>query len=140
MDISGLKYADPTNTTIYMDVTKGSETFPFTYCPDDMAEVSVAVRELLAAGGVSIAPYEAPETPYVPIIVAASSAKLVLDDDGLYAGVAAVCLAHSVKAVRIFWESANTWAENNPYVLAIGTELGLSDEQMHEKFVRALAK
>lgn len=75
-----------------------------------------------------------------PSTVAASSAKLVLDDDGLYDDVEAICLDHPVNAVRIFWESANTWVEDNPYVLAIGTELGLTEAQMHDKFLRAKLK
>lgn len=75
-----------------------------------------------------------------PITVAASSAKLVLDDDGLYSAVAGICENHPVTAVRIFWESANTWVEDNPYVLAIGVELGLTDAQMHDMFVRAKLK
>lgn len=75
-----------------------------------------------------------------PLRVAASSAKLVLDDDGLYSTVEGICRNHPVLAVRIFWESANTWVEDNAYVLAIGTELNLSAEQMHDMFVRAMAK
>lgn len=75
-----------------------------------------------------------------PIVVAASSAKLVLDDDGLYATVEGICRNHPVTAVRIFWESANTWSEDNPYVLAIGQELGLDDAAIHSMFERALLK
>jgi len=74
------------------------------------------------------------------IKVAASSAKLVLDDDGLYATVEDICQNHPVNAVRVFWESANTWVEDNAYVLAIGSELNLTAEQMHDKFARAKLK
>lgn len=81
-----------------------------------------------------------PEPAPIPIVVAASSAKLVLDDDGLYQQVEDICRNHPVRAVRIFWESANTWSEDNPYVQAIGVELGLSDETVHAMFERALLK
>ena len=75
-----------------------------------------------------------------PLRVAASSAKLVLDDDGLYATVEGICQTHPVIAVRVFWDSANTWVEDNAYVLAIGAELNLTTDQMHDKFVRAKLK
>ena len=39
-----------------------------------------------------------------------------------------------------FGRAANTWVEDNPYVLAIGAELSLTAEQMHDKFVRAKLK
>ena len=81
-----------------------------------------------------------PDPLPLPITVAASSAKLTLDDDGLYQQVEDICRNHPVSAVRIFWESANTWIEDNPYVQAIGVELGLSDEMVHAMFERALLK
>lgn len=91
------------------------------------------------AGGEFSSPVQEPD-PVKPIVVAASSAKLVLDDDGLYPTVEGICRNHPVTAVRIFWESANTWAEDNPYILAIGVELGLDDDGIHAMFVRAQQK
>lgn len=83
----------------------------------------------------------APPPPPGPITVAASSAKLVLADDGIYSQVETICLDPAAYVgVRIYWTSANTWVEDNPYVLAIGTELGLADSQMHNMFERALLK
>lgn len=72
--------------------------------------------------------------------VPASSAKLVLDDDGIYSAVEAICLDHPVLAVRIYWTTAATWERGNPYVQAIGTEMELSDEQMDDMFRRATLK
>lgn len=72
--------------------------------------------------------------------VPASSAKLVLDDDGIYSAVEAICLDHPVLAVRIYWTTAATWERGNPYVQAIGAEMELSDEQMDDMFRRATLK
>lgn len=80
------------------------------------------------------------ELPYEPIEVYASSAKLVLDEDKIYDLVETICKEHPVNAVKIFWESASNWVEDDPYVRAIGCELDLNDEMMRAMFVRALAK
>lgn len=72
--------------------------------------------------------------------VSASSAKLVLDDDGIYEAVETICVDHPVLAVRIYWTTAATWERGNPYVQAIGMEMELSDEQMDDMFRRATLK
>jgi hypothetical protein len=76
----------------------------------------------------------------LPLSVPATSAKLVLDDDGLYANVEGVCMNHPVLAVRIFWTTSNTWHEAHPYVQAIAAELHLTAAQIHDMFQRALLK
>jgi len=58
--ISNLRYADPQGALIDMDVTRGDETFPFTYAPDDDAPLSNEVRALLQAGGYTIETYAEP--------------------------------------------------------------------------------
>lgn len=63
--IANLKYIDPANTLIDMDVTRDGETFPFTYSPSDPASTAAEVRDLLALGGYQIAAYAAP-SPLVP--------------------------------------------------------------------------
>jgi hypothetical protein len=111
-------------------VPKGKHLLSFTF--------ERSADDVIAVGAFEDIPVSEPYTG--AIIVDASSAKLVLDDDGLYAAVADICESHPVTAVRIFWESANTWAEDNPYVLAIGTEFNLSAEAIHSMFQRALLK
>lgn len=73
-------------------------------------------------------------------VVSASQAKLVLDDDGIYEAVQQVCTNHPVMAVRIFWESANQWGINNPYVQAIGAEFNLNEAAIADMFTRASLK
>jgi hypothetical protein len=73
MQIANLKYADPTSTLIDLDVTldeataneyhAAGETIPYTYHPGDTWPVNVAIGELLAQGGYTIAPYVAPPAP-----------------------------------------------------------------------------
>lgn len=60
--ISNLRYVEPTNTLIDMDVggVFEGEVIPFTYNPADNAPVSKAVRALLASGSYQIAPYIPP--------------------------------------------------------------------------------
>jgi hypothetical protein len=58
--ISNLRYADPQGALIDMDVTRGDETFPFTYAADDDAPLSNEVRTLLQGGGHPIAAYVEP--------------------------------------------------------------------------------
>mgnify|MGYP002782327663 CR=1 FL=1 len=58
--ISNLRYADPQGALIDMDVTRGDETFPFTYAPDDDAPLSNEVRALLQGGGYTIEAYAEP--------------------------------------------------------------------------------
>lgn len=143
--IANPKYVDPANMLIDVDVTVDGfdggngvgQPFPFTFHPGDDAEITHAVAYALQ--GVAIAPYTAPVLPYVPIVVSASAAKMILDNDGIYTAVETICLAHEVNAVRIFWQSANTWREDNPYVAAIAVEMSISSEEIHNKFVRAAA-
>ena len=80
------------------------------------------------------------DPPVVIPDVPASSAKLVLADDGIYEAVEDICVNHPVVAVRIYWTTAATWQFNNPYVQAIGAEMNLSAAQMVDMFRRAALK
>lgn len=72
----------------------------------------------------------------VPASVSAAQACLILEDDGLLAGVEAI-VAQMPKTVQIWFARANTWERDNPYVRGIGLELGLTEAQMDEMFRRA---
>jgi hypothetical protein len=62
MEISNLRFSDANNSGIDMIVTiADGVTIPFTYREGDLAPVSVAVAELLAAGNYAIAGYVPPE-------------------------------------------------------------------------------
>lgn len=60
--LSNLRYADPANTSIDMDVSGwfDGETIPFLYHPDDAAPLTGEVKALLAAGSYQIAAYAVP--------------------------------------------------------------------------------
>lgn len=60
MQLANARYNDPSHTTFDVDVTLDGETFPFSYHPQDIAPVSIAVRAVLDGGGLSIANYVAP--------------------------------------------------------------------------------
>lgn len=72
----------------------------------------------------------------VPPSVSSAQACLILDDDGLLAQVETI-VAAMPKAVQIWFARANTWERANPYVMGIGLELDLSDEDLDDKFRRA---
>lgn len=57
--IANLRYSDPTNTLIDMDVSGvvDDATIPFTYMPGDTAPVSVAVKKILDGAQFEIKPY-----------------------------------------------------------------------------------
>lgn len=84
-------------------------------------------------------PFTPPPEP-VPQAVSAARAKITLFEDGLYDTVEAICTAHPYFPVRIWWASATEWQRHHPYILAIGAELGLTEEDLDDKFVRAAAK
>jgi hypothetical protein len=73
MQLANLKYSNPSNTAINMDVTldeatanqfhAAGETIPYTYVAGDTAPVNVAIGLLLAHGGYAIAAYAAPPPP-----------------------------------------------------------------------------
>lgn len=122
------------------ELVSPEEEEAFTLNPDNMVSFVAGV------GRVMIPDDEATEMrsfipePVVIDPVPASSAKLVLDDDGIYEQVESICLNHPVAAVRIYWMSAINWDFNNAFVQAIGTEMNLSDEQMLDMFARARLK
>lgn len=73
----------------------------------------------------------------VPNKVSAAQAKLALDAAEILDNVTAMIDAHPVKAVQIWYVDANEWERWNPYVLALGLEMGLSDEMIDALFVSA---
>lgn len=85
-----------------------------------------------------VAPYEPPPVePPFPSVVSASQAKIALFNAGYLDDVEAVVAAHPYRIVQIWFTDANTWERGNPYVQAIGAEIGLTDEQMDELFIAA---
>lgn len=90
--------------------------------------------------GANVVPYEPPlpEPPF-PSVVSASQAKITLHNAGLLEQVKAIVAAHPYEIVRIWYSDANQWERGNPYVQALGVEIGLTDEQIDELFIAASA-
>lgn len=78
-------------------------------------------------------------TTSVPKRVTAAQAKLALDHVEILDDVIAVIDAHPVRAVKIWFNDANEWERNHPYITALGIELGLDDEMIDTLFKSAKA-
>jgi hypothetical protein len=79
--IANLRYVDPAHTLIDMDVTLDDGTvIPYTYHPQDNAQVALAVRALLDAGAYEVAPYEPPQ---VVLSVYAASKRYEKETGGI---------------------------------------------------------
>lgn len=84
-----------------------------------------------ATGGLTPRPAEAPSS------VTRGQALMALHNAGLLASVRALVAAHDLEEVRIWFENAGVWYRNNPYVLAIGMELELSEGRIDDLFSAA---
>lgn len=86
----------------------------------------------------AVVPYvpPAPEPPF-PSVVSASQAKIALFNAGLLDEVEAAVAAHPYRIVQIWFMDANQWERGNPYVQALGIEIGLDDEEIDALFVAA---
>lgn len=72
-------------------------------------------------------------TPPVPRSVTGAQAKIALLRAGLLAQVKTVVAAYP-EEVQIWFSDAQVWERNNPYVLGIGLELSLTDDQVDDLF------
>jgi hypothetical protein len=70
------------------------------------------------------------------LTVTAAQAVIALERAGLLTQVDAVVAAYP-KEVQLWYARALTWERYNPYVIGIGLELGLTDEQVDALFVSA---
>jgi hypothetical protein len=66
-----------------------------------------------------------PKPPVFKPFVSAAQAKTALYNANLLDKVEEIVQAYPYRPVKIFFESANNWFESDPYVRAIGLELGL---------------
>ena len=78
----------------------------------------------------------APVEPSVPQYVTARQARLALLQVGLLSNVASV-IANSSTEVQITWEYATEWDRKDPYIISIGTNLGLSNTEIDQLFIVA---
>lgn len=73
----------------------------------------------------------------VPGAVTRGQALMALHKAGLLPSVRAAVAAHPLEEVRIWFDNALRWERENPYVLAIGLELGLTEAQIDDLFFAA---
>lgn len=73
----------------------------------------------------------------VPVKVSKAQAQLALFNAGLLDDLEVIILNHPYRPIRIWYESANEWRRDNPYVAALGPELGLTEEQIDALFIAA---
>lgn len=83
-----------------------------------------------------------PPPPVVEKVTSVSSAQgmLALLDAGLLDSVTAFVDNSTDKALKIWFYRANTWERNNPYIKAVATQLGLTDQQIDDLFRSAATK
>lgn len=94
-----------------------------------------AIEALVAAGELTIAPYVPPPAPPVTQVTM-RQARLALLAADLLDDVDAMVL-QADRAVRIDWEYATVVDRSSPLVAAIGSQLGLTDEQIDAMFQEA---
>ncbi len=140
--ISNPRWLDAEHTAVTMTITfkdAPSKPLPFTaVVGNNDPTVKLVLDEVNSGKYGAIGPY-VPAVPY-PLKVYAVQALLALKDAGLYDIVDTACKNHPLKEVQIWYEKAQTWEEDNPYVMGIGAELGLTDAQVHNLFLAATLK
>jgi FtsZ-binding cell division protein ZapB len=72
----------------------------------------------------------------VPTAITPLQGRIVLKRAGLLATVEAA-ITHANGETQIWWEYATLWHRNHPVLIALGTSLGLSTEQVDEMFIQA---
>lgn len=84
------------------------------------------------------------QLPTIPQSVTMRQGREVLIEDGLLSGAYTIINAitdpvQKAKALNYF-DYSNTMERNNPWVIAIGAQLGLSSAQLDDLFIRAATK
>ena len=135
--ISNLRYADTGKTLIDMDVAGviAGQTIPFTYDPADTAPVSVAVKNLLASGNNSIAPYVAPAAQQVAS-VSPRQIRLALTQIGLRQQVEDYVNAASI-SVQDSWHYSTSFLITDPMIAACMAALGKTQADLNNLFTLA---
>lgn len=134
MIYTNASYANPENTTIRVDISGATSFVPCAPGNSDYA----AIQELVASGELTIAPYVAPPPPPVTQ-VSMRQARLALMAAGLLDDVEAM-IVQADRAVKIDWEYATVVDRSSPLVAAIGSALGLTNEQIDALFADAATR
>lgn len=125
------QYSDAEDTAINCDINGVASLVPCDSANTDYANI----QALVAAGELTIAPYEPP--PAQPITqITMRQCRLQLLASGLLDDVDAMVL-QADRAVRIDWEYATVVDRSSPLVESIGLSLGLSNDDIDNLFTEA---
>lgn len=78
-----------------------------------------------------------PRGPDATVVVSKAQAQMALFNAGLLDQLEVIIRNHPYRPVRIWYESANEWRRDNPYVAMMAPALDLSEEQIDALFVAA---
>ena len=155
MQITNLRYIEPTNTLIDMTVTDDrGRSYPFTYDPNDPHGDAPKVKKLLTQGGYTIDPYVAPVPQPVPVpssvtrrqfILTLLSAGLITEQEAIDAATTGKApafiaaffdgLSASDKtAAYITFACMSVVERKHPFVAALARSLKLTDAQVDDLF------
>jgi hypothetical protein len=81
---------------------------------------------------------DSPSDSPVPTSVARVQALLALNQAGLLTMVKDTIASYNDDAIAIWFNHADTWRRENPYVLGLSLEMGLSEEQVDDLFRSAI--
>lgn len=114
----------------------------YMFCLDENGEPYMGVWDEDRLGTLDLAAIEArceeiALKGLVPAKVTRAQALMALYKAGLLQQVKDAVAAHPLEEVRIWFENSLNWERNNPYVLAIGMELELTDDQIDGLFIAA---
>jgi hypothetical protein len=88
------------------------------------------------ATGAFTPPYVPPAPIAVPESVTPRQVRLILLQQGLLANVEAM-IAQQDEATKITWEFASEFRRDDPLLLSLAQNLGLTDEQIDDFFIAA---
>ena len=128
MTYTNASYANPENTTIRVDISGVTSFVPCVAGNSDYARI----QQLVAAGELTIAPYVPPPAPPVTQVTM-RQARLALLAADLLDDVDAMVL-QADRVVKIDWEYATVVDRSSPLVIAIGSQLGLTDAEIDALF------
>jgi hypothetical protein len=131
MTYTNAQYNNTENTSIRCDINGVTSFVPVAPGNSDYARI----QELVATGELIIAPYEPPAPPPVTQITMRQCRLQLLASD-LLDDVEAL-ITQADKAVQIEWEYATTVQRDSELVVTIGSELGLTEQDIDQMFKSA---
>jgi hypothetical protein len=131
MTYTNAQYTNPENTSIRCDINGVTSYVPVAPGNSDYAKI----QELVVLNELTIAPYEPPAPPPVTQITM-RQARLQLLSSGLLDDVETL-ITQADKAVQIEWEYATTVQRDSELVVTIGSELGLTEQDIDQMFMSA---